>query len=188
MDVPKVFTEYAVREEGWEFIPNPALYAEVATPIQKVNTDALLKELCWSYLDDVILDIGCNNGDVTNMLLSKSDQIQHITACDILGPCIEYAKKENDNPKVTYLEMDVSKEWTTSWENKYDKVFSNECLNMILDQETVLKQVFKSLKPGGEFGASYFLQVEGLQTAILTLMGKDKWRKYFQGATKDLRS
>ncbi|CAH1792925.1 unnamed protein product [Owenia fusiformis] len=184
MDLPQVLTEYAIREEGWEFIPNPELYAEVATPNQIVNTDALLKELRWSYLEDSILDIGCNNGDVTKMLLSKSDQIQHITACDILGPCIDYARKENADPDITYVELDVTKEWPTTWENKYDKVFSNECLDMILDQETVMKQVFKSLKPGGEFGASYFLQVEGQQTAILTLMEKDKWRRYFQGATK----
>ncbi|CAH1776440.1 unnamed protein product, partial [Owenia fusiformis] len=143
-------------------------------------------ELHWSYQDNVILDIGCNNGDVTKMLLSKSEQIQHIMACDILAPCIEYAKQKNDDAKITYIEMDVCKEWPTSWENRFDKVFSNECLNMIGEQKNVLKKVFNSLKPGGELGASYFLRNDGFQAATLTLMESEKWKKYFEDETRSI--
>ncbi|CAH1795002.1 unnamed protein product [Owenia fusiformis] len=174
---PKIHVDYATADDEWKMEVAPEIFAK-GFPCQQINALTILKEAEWCYEKDKVLDIGCGIGRVTREVL-LTDQIEQITAFDIIPSYSKYAKEQNSHEKITFMQLDAGHDWPDKWKGTFDKVFSNECLNMVTDQEKLVKQIFNTLKPGGEFAASYFLRVDAFQIAILTLMAQTKWQKYF---------
>lgn len=127
------------------------------------NTSAsfvpLLAQEITAWLDphptDTILDLGCGDGPLTAKIAQRS---AHVAGYDASANLIDAARSNYDTVSnlswhvldCRYLESsgDVKEEG-------YDKVFSNAALHWILrDASTrmsVLRGVYKALRPGGEF-------------------------------------
>ncbi|MDJ0625758.1 MAG: methyltransferase domain-containing protein [Candidatus Caenarcaniphilales bacterium] len=105
-----------------------------------------------------ILDLGCGTGELSREI-AKSGAI--ITGLDNSESMLEKAKSKNGNIK--YLNQDI-----TSFQasEEYDAIFSNAVLHWITNQDKVLENLCKALKPNGR------LVVElGAKDNVATIIG-----------------
>lgn len=97
-----------------------------------------------------ILDIGCGTGELTNQLAQLGHEV---TGIDQSANMIEQAK--HSFPAVKFLTKDILT--VDSFEETYDVVFSNAAFHWILDQERLVENIGRLLRPNGvlicEFGA-----------------------------------
>lgn len=96
-----------------------------------------------------ILDLGCGTGTLTHALLEKSPSVVGLDASpEMIG------KARQLYPGMDFRVMDAC---LMPWNNWFDVIFSNAAFHWIPDQGTLLKAVFRVLKPQGklicEFGA-----------------------------------
>jgi ubiquinone/menaquinone biosynthesis C-methylase UbiE len=101
-----------------------------------------------------ILDLCCGYGRHT-YLLAKSGNY-HMTGLDLSADYLDIAKTKFSHPHVTYVKGDMR---NIPYENNFDAV-----INLFTsfgffeddeENETVIKQVYKALKPGGVFLLDY---------------------------------
>ncbi len=92
--------------------------------------------------DESILDIGCGDGKITEML-------SHLTRGEVVGvdfspEMIGYAKAAFSKP--LFMQMDAQ---ALSFNERFDVVFSNAALHWAKDHDAILQGIFKALKPKG---------------------------------------
>ncbi len=90
---------------------------------------------------EFILDLGCGTGHLTKAIADKG---AHAVGIDSSVAMIEQARKQY--PGITFLVADAR---TFSFPNHFDAIFSNAALHWILEAEQPIKQIARSLKPGG---------------------------------------
>lgn len=97
-----------------------------------------------------ILDLGCGTGMLTAQLANYADTIIGV---DSSTSMIAKAKNQYAN-----IQFEVCNALNLPFEKQFDVVFSNAVFHWIPDHDTLLKQVYKVLKPHGllvcEFGAN----------------------------------
>ena len=101
-------------------------------------------ELLNPQKDEVILDLGCGSGELTN-------KIAPCCSC-VIGTDYSInmiAKAQNNFPKLTFVQHNA--EINFPFEERFDAVFSNAALHWMINAEAVVKNVAQSLKPGGRF-------------------------------------
>ena len=127
---------------------------------QEVWAKELIKKLDLKG-DENILDLGCGDAKVTALL--KKATAGCVVGVDKSQAMIQLATQSY--PNISFLEMDAR---TLSFDNKFDIIFSNAVLHWIHDQQSVLKGVYKALKPNGKI----LLQFGGYGNAkeILSVM------------------
>jgi trans-aconitate methyltransferase len=98
-----------------------------------------------------ILDIGCGTGQLTKQL---ADLGHEVTGIDQSANMIEQARASF--PELTFLREDILK--PSEQLETYDIAFSNAVFHWILDQDLLLKQIYRRLNSHGEllceFGAA----------------------------------
>lgn len=92
-----------------------------------------------------ILDLGCGTGDLAHEISMSGAQVTGVDASESM---IEKARK-----KFPHMMFECRDAVHLVGRDDYDAVFSNAVLHWIKDQDTVLKNVYNSLKPGGRFVA-----------------------------------
>lgn len=112
--------------------------------IQYVNTSK----------DQIILDIGCGTGVLTNELTRNGAKV---IGTDISGSMLQKSKEQY--PHIEVHLIDATK---LTFYDKFDTVFSSSVFHWIHDQDCLLTGVYQALKPGGllvcEFGAKMCLK------------------------------
>ena len=96
--------------------------------------------------NEKVLDIGCGNGKITALC---ADRLKSglLIAIDISSSMIEFANKNYGNrANLTFLLQDVT---TMSFDQEFDFVYSIFCLHWAKGQEIAMRNIAKSLKPGG---------------------------------------
>ncbi len=100
--------------------------------------------------EQTILDLGCGTGTLTAQLISFGNKVIGVDSSQNM---IDKAKKQFGN-----IEFMVCDALDLPFEKEFDVVFSNAVFHWISDHNTLLKNVYKVLKPQGvlvcEFGAS----------------------------------
>ena len=100
--------------------------------------------------EQAILDLGCGTGILTFQL---ADLCNKIVGVDSSQSMIDKAKEQFGN-----IEFKVCDALDLPFENEFDVVFSNAVFHWINDHDTLLKNIYKVLKPQGllicEFGAN----------------------------------
>ncbi|MCK9372795.1 MAG: methyltransferase domain-containing protein [Sulfuricurvum sp.] len=92
---------------------------------------------------EVILDIGCGDGKVT-------DYLAHLTTSRVVGIDLNHdmiALAKASYPLPEFLQMDAEK---IDYENTFDLVFSNAVLHWVKNHEAVIAGIHKALKPKGK--------------------------------------
>lgn len=96
-----------------------------------------------------ILDLGCGTGALTARL---ADMCSKVVGVDSSENMIDKAKKRFGN-----IEFIVCDALALPFDKEFDVVFSNAVFHWISDHDTLLKNIYKALKPHGclvcEFGA-----------------------------------
>ncbi|KAK5638127.1 hypothetical protein RI129_012422 [Pyrocoelia pectoralis] len=102
-----------------------------------------------------VLDVGCGPGNVTHdLLLPMLPDSTEIFGIDKSFEVIQYANERyGKKSKMTFRQMDIALDTSALAEyNEYfDYIFSFYCFHFILDARSALKNIYKLLKPGGEF-------------------------------------
>jgi trans-aconitate methyltransferase len=96
-------------------------------------------------LGENILEVGCGNGNFTELLAS---QCHEVTAIDINPEYIQLAQTRlKERSRIKLLVADVSQ---IEWQEQFNTIIMLDVLEHIEAELTVLKQLNSSLKPGGK--------------------------------------
>jgi 2-polyprenyl-3-methyl-5-hydroxy-6-metoxy-1,4-benzoquinol methylase len=90
-----------------------------------------------------VLDVGCEDGEIAQMLLQNNNQVEGI---EISHPAAGRARKLG----FQVYEMDLESVWPRSFFHKYDVVFAGEVIEHIFDTDKFLENIRNVLKVGGE--------------------------------------
>jgi trans-aconitate methyltransferase len=104
-----------------------------------------LLELLDAKPGEQILDLGCGTGYLTNQIKSLG---ANVIGIDSSAEMIQQAQA--NYPGVTF---GVANATNFYFAEPFDGVFSNAVLHWIKDQDSLIKTVYDSLKPGGRFVA-----------------------------------
>ena len=125
----------------------------------------------YSLLPDLngkhILDLGCGFGEHCMDYIKKG--AERIVGIDISEKMLEVAKKENSDPKITYLLMPM--EDIGSINEKFDVVISSLAIHYVDDFTGVLGNIHKLLNDDGVF---VFSQEHPFSTCHT---GGDRWTR-----------
>lgn len=112
---------------------------------QEERALSIIKSISFKN-DDHILDIGCGNGKITN-LLSKKVGNGFVIGIDISENMISQAKKDFVNENLTFFVMNAE---SFHFSNKFNYIFSFNALHWVEDFEAVVKNIKDNLEIGGE--------------------------------------
>jgi 2-polyprenyl-3-methyl-5-hydroxy-6-metoxy-1,4-benzoquinol methylase len=96
------------------------------------------------YAQGVILDYGCGRGDFTHLLKPYGSSIHGV---DVSEKAIQLARQTS--PEIDFKLLSDSK--IPFPDNYFDTIISVDVLEHILDLETTLEEIHRTLKPGGYF-------------------------------------
>ncbi len=124
---------------------------------------------------ECILDVGCGDGKITNILRQKVSK-GRIIGIDVSPAMIAEAQK-------TYRSSNISFELKSATHlnitNQFDLVTSFFCLHWIKDQSKAFANITRSLKPGGKFVFTMVLDPEHLVlTSVAQLIKTENWKQY----------
>lgn len=166
--------------ENNNFIWNPEDYAEHSSAQFKWGKELI--ELLNLKGNESLLDIGCGDGKITE-LISKKLSSGKVVGVDSSKDMIRFARQKYTNDKFENLSFELKDACNLGYENEFDIVYSNAALHWIEDQKCVLNGAYKSLKNngrilfqmGGKGNLSEMIEIitETLKTA--------KWNQYFSG-------
>lgn len=129
-----------------------------------------------------ILDIGCGDGKITD-LISRKLTTGKVIGIDSSKDMIRFANQKYINESNANLSFELADACNINYEKEFDIVYSNATLHWIKDQSTVLRNIKKSLKPNGRI----LFQMGGkgnlteLMEIVENVIRNEKWESYFQG-------
>lgn len=124
--------------------------------------------------NEALLDIGCGDGKITAELARYLPNGRAV-GVDGSVEMIKLAKDafpQKNYPNLTFQRMDARK---LTFQNQFDRVFSNAALHWIVDQKPVLSGVQRSLKEGGKGNAQAVLGI------LDDLLVEAPWKALFNG-------
>lgn len=138
----------------------------------KVNANNLFEipaliSLLPELKEKSVLDLGCGFGEHCCYYVNKG--AAKVVGIDISEKMLEVAKKENSDPKITYLNMPM--EDIAQIDEKFDVVVSSLAFHYIEDFAGVVENVYNMLNAGGVF---IFSQENPLNTCH---SGGDRWTR-----------
>jgi 2-polyprenyl-3-methyl-5-hydroxy-6-metoxy-1,4-benzoquinol methylase len=122
-----------------------------------------------------VLDLGCGFGEHCVAYIRMG--AERLVGLDISEKMLEVARKENSDPKITYINMPMedlgmlSDKLGEDTEGMFDVVISSLAFHYIEDFEGVLKNIYSMLSTGGVF---VFSQEHPLNTSH---SGGDRWTR-----------
>ncbi|KAG0444743.1 hypothetical protein HPB47_013435 [Ixodes persulcatus] len=131
--------------------------------------------------DHLFLDVGCGPGDFTrDCLLPRCPPCRKIMAVDVSEDMVKYAQEHFAHPKICYDVLDIGSKHVSDFierHGEFDRVYSFFCLHWMTDQETVLKNVAKLMKPGG--GCLLLFNASSPAMRFRKKMAEmERWQKY----------
>lgn len=141
-------------------------------------------KLRWrSEGDDSLIDIGCGCGDVTTEFLLPilPSNFLRLVAVDKSSEMIAYARKHYSQPKVTYDVLDIAGDLETffTFHEPFDHLTSFFCLQWVQNQRKVAENIYKLLKPNGDF-LLWFLAKGSMYDAYEVLSKNPRWSAYLE--------
>ena len=136
-------------------------------PIANQKAYEIKLDLTREYFtpESEVLEFGCGTGGTA---LLHAPYVKHIDATDVSSEMIRIAKERRDEQGIDNVHFAVADMDDYSVEpDRYDAVLGLNILHLLDDRHKVMRNVFRTLKPGGHFITSTFCLREKL---MLTLM------------------
>lgn len=118
---------------------NNAVLYEKCNSLQKRDALLCLEEYAskmrWKTSKNNILDIGCGDGSVTNMLKKYIPTDFKLLGCDISEKMVNFANDHHCNEQTSFTVLDIEGDLPEGMKGKFDHVFSFYALHWIIDQE-----------------------------------------------------
>ena len=131
--------------------------------------------------NEALLDIGCGDGKITAEISRCLPQGRAV-GIDSSEKMINLAQQNfqtNNYPNLCFQVMDARK---LTFQNEFDRVFSNAALHWIVEQKAVLLGVRRSLKPGGKL--LFQMAGKGNASEVLEIISElvhlEPWKTYFR--------
>ena len=162
----------AENEDGW----NASDYAN-SSAAQKSWASDLIEQLDLVG-DEAILDVGCGDGKVTEMI-SKKVPYGSVLGIDRSQKMIDLACRQYQSTTLTFKQMDAC---SISLNKQFHLVFSNAALHWVKDHHAVLDGMHRHLLHGGKI----LLQMGGAGNAadmvsvVSNLITESPWSHYFK--------
>jgi SAM-dependent methyltransferase len=116
---------------------------------------------------DVVIDLGSGAGNDAFIARNETGETGKVIGIDFTPAMIERARKNAEARGVHNVEFrqgDIEKMPVTS--NIADVIVSNCVLNLVPNKDSVFKEIFRALKPGGHFSISDVVLEGGLPKQI----------------------
>lgn len=159
---------------------NPSDYAEHSSAQYKWGKELL--DLLNLNGDESLLDIGCGDGKITELISKKLLRGKAI-GIDNSKDMIRFAKQKYTNEKFSNLSFEVADACNFLFKNEFDVVYSNAALHWVEDQVCILSNTYNSLKKNGrilfQMGGKGNLG-EMFEIIKKTLLN-NKWKSFFDG-------
>lgn len=159
---------------------NPSDYAAHSSA-QESWARELVEKLALAGHEHV-LDIGCGDGRITEMI-ARLVPDGRVVGADSSEEMIHHAREAfppKRHPNLSFFMADAR---DLPFREEFDIVFSNACLHWIADHRPVLAGIARSLRPGGRI----LLQMggrgnaAGVVDAVAPLIREPEWREWFGG-------
>ncbi len=124
---------------------NPNLYDQKHGFVSQYGEDVI--KLLAPLKNELILDLGCGTGDLTNLI--------HLEGATVMGTDFSEEMIRKAKEKYPSIKFTVEDARDFDYKESLDAVFSNAALHWMLEKESVIKSVYKSLKKGGRFVAEF---------------------------------
>ncbi|CAB3223289.1 unnamed protein product [Arctia plantaginis] len=131
----------------------PELYEE-CNYIHKRDVSEYLEKfkpkMKWRENNNRILDIGCGDGSVTNILKTFIPTDFKLVGCDISNNMVMYASHHHSNDQTSFTVLDIAGDLPEDIKGNFDHVFSFYALNWVIDQKRAFENIFNLLDKEGE--------------------------------------
>lgn len=115
-------------------------------PAFKRRANIILAELDLSN-NQRILDLGCGRGFYLKAINQLNPELK-LTGLDINPEYLNAAKETIDSPRIKFIKGDATN--LPFENNSFDQIIASEILEHIKEDERVIEEVYRVLKPGGK--------------------------------------
>lgn len=131
--------------------------------------------------NEKVLDVGCGDGKLSAEI-AKNLPEGSVLGIDLSGPMITFARNHYPPKRFQNLTFMQTGAIDLTFDSEFDIVFSNAAFHWMKDLEHVLKNLRKSLKPGGILLSQSGGKGNAVEIfKIVDLMiENDKWNPYFR--------
>lgn len=140
----------------------------------KMVAELLLNQYAFNSNDN-ILDIGCGDGKITDLIATKVPQGK-VIGLDCSQSMIDFARNNFEKPNVQFH---VGMASEIPYESQFECITSFNCLHWEPNQKKALLCFRKALKPGG----AIILAIPGpdllLRSTLEKVCRSSKWHEYF---------
>lgn len=121
----------------------------------KTITDFLLSKVNWPQVS-AVLDIGCGYG---HQLIRMGEHVKSdgkLVGLDKMDACIAHAiETAKEDHRYTFMTGDLSQRLPFA-DDTFDLVFSKDVLECITDKASLLSEIHRVLKPGGQIVIAHY--------------------------------
>ncbi|XP_078703570.1 juvenile hormone acid O-methyltransferase-like [Branchiostoma floridae x Branchiostoma belcheri] len=169
-------------EQGKMFTDLTDSYSSTQPIQQEIAVMLMHQNFEWQE-GDTVLDVGCGTGEISKYV-AQQDGVKSVEAFDVSPDMVRHARKNSPHEKVAYHIADARDELAMKlvWEESFTKAVCFNVLHWIEEKERVIRNVFSTLKHGGEFLFSVSAGVPAM-TVARGIIEYPKWKDAFAGFT-----
>lgn len=133
---------------------NDAELYQLSNQQQKRDSESFLNEystkIKWKQENIRVLDIGCGDGSVTNILKRYIPNDYTLVGSDVNEQMVKLAKTSSHDKNVSFMVLDIEGDLPTGLKESFDHVFSFYTLHWIVNQERAFTNIYELLCSEGE--------------------------------------
>ena len=127
-------------------------YSKKTVPSEDIYQEKLKRTQKLFNSESIIMELGCGTGTTS---ITHAPFTKRIIAYDYSSEMIKIANKKKQVQSITNVDFVVKAiEEIPFNENSYDVIMAHSVLHLTKNNETILKNVHRALKPGGYFVSS----------------------------------
>uniref|UniRef100_A0A6P7G8F3 Juvenile hormone acid O-methyltransferase-like n=2 Tax=Diabrotica virgifera virgifera TaxID=50390 RepID=A0A6P7G8F3_DIAVI len=149
------------------------------TSCHKKNISNVKNLIKWKD-NESIFEFGMADGSNSKSVLFPilPDNYKEFIGSDVSRRMVEYLKRNNDNPRASFVIFDISSETIPAeFVNRFDHIFGFAVMHWVKNTRQALKNMYKMLKPDGQILLTYTDETSA-DEVYQDLSVHPKWKRY----------